>query len=48
MDISNFQCHKNANFGNNFVGMMIADENLESLWKYFLIAPPDKGVKYNC
>ena len=29
MDISNFQCHKNANFGNNFVGLMIAD-NLKS------------------
>ena len=26
MDISNFQCQKNANFVNNFVGMMIADK----------------------
>ena len=26
MDISNFQCHKNVNFHNNFVGLMIADD----------------------
>ena len=25
VDISNFQCHKNVNFHNNFVGLMIAD-----------------------
>ena len=25
-DISNFQCHKNVNFHNNFVGLMIADD----------------------
>ena len=26
VDISNFQCHKNVNFHNNFVGLMIADD----------------------
>ena len=26
VDISNFQCHKNVNFHNNFSGLMIADD----------------------
>ena len=33
VDISNFQCHKNMNFHNNFVGLMIADDLKSKIWK---------------
>ena len=33
VDISNFQCHKNVNFHNNFGGLMIADDLKNKIWK---------------